>query len=308
MPDTPFEAACKNIVAGTCGGVSIVAVGHPFDTVKVRLQCQNALLHPGQAPLYTGPLDCVRKTLAQEGVIGLYRGAASPLVGQMLFRATLFLSNGECKRLVGGGKPPHDMTLRQITVAGTLTGGVVSFVESPIDMFKSKMQVLRFQEEVAKARGESFKGFRSSAECVRHIVREHGLRGVYQGFQGTMIRNLVSNSFFFPSFEFIKRALTPKGEKASSGALLAAGSLSGIAYWLVPYPLDVVKSSLMSDNIDPSKRQYKGWWDCAQKVYTKGGLRRFYLGISPCILRAAPANTALFFTFETVSGWLGADN
>lgn len=30
--------------------------------------------------------------------------------------------------------------------------------------------------------------------------------------------------------------------------------------------MDVVKSSLMSDALDPSKRQYKGWTDCVRKV------------------------------------------
>lgn len=34
-------------------------------------------------------------------------------------------------------------------------------------------------------------GFKSSYECVKYVVSHHGIRGVYQGFQGTMIRNLV---------------------------------------------------------------------------------------------------------------------
>ena len=31
----------KDVVAGTCGGVSVTLVGHPFDTLKVRLQTQS---------------------------------------------------------------------------------------------------------------------------------------------------------------------------------------------------------------------------------------------------------------------------
>ncbi len=31
----------KDIVAGTCGGISVTLVGHPFDTLKVRLQTQS---------------------------------------------------------------------------------------------------------------------------------------------------------------------------------------------------------------------------------------------------------------------------
>lgn len=36
-----------------------------------------------------------------DGVLGLYKGVLSPLVGQMAFRASLFLSYGATKDLVG---------------------------------------------------------------------------------------------------------------------------------------------------------------------------------------------------------------
>lgn len=65
----------KNFVAGGVGGVFTVAVGHPFDTVKVRLQTMPKPA-PGEAPIFTGALDCVKKTVAKEGFLALYRGMA----------------------------------------------------------------------------------------------------------------------------------------------------------------------------------------------------------------------------------------
>eukprot|EP00117_Sycon_ciliatum_P027776 scpid80308/ scgid1063/ Mitochondrial substrate carrier family protein G; Solute carrier family 25 member 20 homolog A len=59
----------KDVVAGTCGGIAICLVGHPFDTLKVRLQTQ-----PTDHPLYSGLFDCFKKTLKWEGMGGLYRG------------------------------------------------------------------------------------------------------------------------------------------------------------------------------------------------------------------------------------------
>eukprot|EP00955_Chlamydomonas_euryale_P105764 365661-Chlamydomonas_euryale.AAC.49 len=37
----------KDVIAGTCGGISVTLVGHPFDTLKVRLQTQ-----PMDKPIY----------------------------------------------------------------------------------------------------------------------------------------------------------------------------------------------------------------------------------------------------------------
>lgn len=51
-------------VAGMVGKV----VEYPFDTVKVRLQIQ-----PMDRPHYTGALDCITRTLRQEGVNGLFK-------------------------------------------------------------------------------------------------------------------------------------------------------------------------------------------------------------------------------------------
>ena len=36
---------------------------------------------PGQSPLYSGAWDCAKKTVAKEGVRGLYKGMATPIVG-----------------------------------------------------------------------------------------------------------------------------------------------------------------------------------------------------------------------------------
>lgn len=41
-------------------------VGHPFDTVKVRLQTMPTPA-PGAKPLYSGTYDCFKQTIAKDG-------------------------------------------------------------------------------------------------------------------------------------------------------------------------------------------------------------------------------------------------
>ena len=59
----------KNLVSGTFSGIAVCLVGHPFDTLKVRLQTQ-----PVDRPVYKGLLDCFVKTMRWEGIGGLYKG------------------------------------------------------------------------------------------------------------------------------------------------------------------------------------------------------------------------------------------
>lgn len=54
-------AQLRSFFAGGVGGVCAVIVGHPFDLVKVRLQT-------AEKGVYAGAIDCVKKTIAREGL------------------------------------------------------------------------------------------------------------------------------------------------------------------------------------------------------------------------------------------------
>ena len=67
--ETFIARTSKNVLSGTIAGVAVCLVGHPFDTLKVRLQTQ-----PVNKPIYKGLTDCFLKTLKWEGIGGLYKG------------------------------------------------------------------------------------------------------------------------------------------------------------------------------------------------------------------------------------------
>lgn len=69
-PDEPPGAATLlgcGAIASTCGQV----VAYPLQLVRTRLQAQGMHKRP---VVYQGILDCVRKTVAEGGIRGLYRG------------------------------------------------------------------------------------------------------------------------------------------------------------------------------------------------------------------------------------------
>jgi hypothetical protein len=50
----------KDVAAGTAGGIAVVLVGHPFDTLKVLLQTQ-----PSDKPIYSGVVDAAKARVAR---------------------------------------------------------------------------------------------------------------------------------------------------------------------------------------------------------------------------------------------------
>jgi len=67
----------KNLLMGGVAGMFAASVVYPMDMVKTRLQFQKST----GTPLYNGTLDCFRKILASEGILGFYRGLPAQLVG-----------------------------------------------------------------------------------------------------------------------------------------------------------------------------------------------------------------------------------
>jgi solute carrier family 25 carnitine/acylcarnitine transporter 20/29 len=59
------QGIAQSLVVGSIAGLFGKLIEHPFDTIKVRLQTTTN---------FTGFLDCLSKTVKNEGVFGLYKG------------------------------------------------------------------------------------------------------------------------------------------------------------------------------------------------------------------------------------------
>ena len=73
------------------------------------------------------------------------------------------------------------------------------------------------------------------------------------------------------------------------------GGLAGEALWLASYPFDVVKSKMQSDGFGTGQR-YKSMRDTFAQTYRGEGLRGFWKGIWPTLLRAMPVSAGTFAT------------
>ncbi|KAL6071185.1 Solute carrier family 25 member 20 [Balamuthia mandrillaris] len=287
----------KELISGSFGGLALVLVGHPLDTVKVRLQTAAAV--PGStAPQFLGPMDCVRQTVKNEGWKGFYKGVGSPLVGISMINAVLFFSWAESQNLVRSYEG-EVLSYGKLTAAGALTGFVISFFEGPVELVKSKMQV---QYSSGASRQYS-----SSLDCFRQIVRHHGVRGIFQGLWPTLLRDIPANVGYFVGYEFIRRKLSGDEKKThlSPLATMTAGGLAGILYWASCFPFDVIKSRMQIEPSDPSQRRFKSTWQCAVDIQRTQGFRGFWKGFSVAAVRSFPANAACFTVYEVVRAYLG---
>lgn len=104
-----------HFVAGTVGGISLVFVGYPMDTIKVRLQTAAATMRPSV-------WQAVRSTVKHEGFLGFYRGVLSPLAGVPPQYAISFGSRGLASALL----PMDPNSMASLWIAGGISGAVTT--------------------------------------------------------------------------------------------------------------------------------------------------------------------------------------
>ena len=294
----------KGFVAGIFSGIAKLTVGHPFDTIKVRLQTS-------ETTQFRGPVDCLVQTLRREGFKGLYKGATPPLVGWMAMDSLMLGSLTVYRRLLREHvfaspalRPqiPGEMLVKDKLpsfghgIAGIMAGSTVSFIAAPVEHVKARLQT-QYQ---ANKRDRLYSG---PIDCVQKIFRAHGIGGVYHGLLATMI----FRSFFFfwwGSYDVLSRWFDRNTSLATPSINFWAGGLSAQVFWLTSYPSDVVKQRIMTDplgdGLNDGQRRFRSWWQAAKAVGKENGWRGYWRGFGPCFLRAFPANAMALVAFEGV--------
>ncbi|XP_058968412.2 mitochondrial carnitine/acylcarnitine carrier protein-like [Pocillopora verrucosa] len=297
---TRSTSGVKNFLAGGFGGICCVVSGHPLDTIKVRLQTMPQP-EPGQKPLFTGTLDCALKTVRKEGILGLYKGMAAPVVGVAPIFAICFWGFNMGKKLQLKN-PTDEPTYFQILTSGFFAGVCTTVIMAPGERIKCILQIQQASGAEKKYAGPS--------DVVKKLYKQSGIRGVYKGTCATLLRDVPASGMYFASYEFLLNALTPEGKtRKDVGALsiLCAGGVAGMMNWSVGIAPDVLKSRLQTA---PEGTYPNGVRDVFRHMMREEGPGALFRGLTPVMLRAFPANAACFLGFELAMkffDWIAPD-
>jgi solute carrier family 25 carnitine/acylcarnitine transporter 20/29 len=287
------KSSLRDLTAGGVGGVCAVIVGHPFDLVKVRLQTTHGV--------YNGALDCVRKTIAREGMVrGLYAGVSAPLVGVTPMFAVSFWGYGVGKKLVERFSEvkvknnTKQFSVAQISAAGFFSAIPMTLITAPFERVKVLLQI-QGQKELKPGEKPKYSG---GLDVVRQLYKEGGIRSVFRGSAMTLARDGPGSAAYFAVYETVKRSLSPKDAEGNAtgelslGAVMVAGGSAGVAMWIPVFPVDTIKSRLQSAEGRPTIG------GTIREVYGRGGIKAFFPGFGPALARAVPANAATFVGVE----------
>lgn len=156
----------RHFYSGGVAGIGAMIIVYPLETIRTRLSLQMNKSH------YSNPLEVVKKlSLGQ-----LYRGVGISTLGFGPFSAFNFMFFNLYSDILGNMIDPTSSKL----MAGGLAGISSISITYPTDLLRRHFQMSGFSREVPNYDG-IIDGFKT-------IVRNSGIRGLYQGLMPTYIR------------------------------------------------------------------------------------------------------------------------
>jgi solute carrier family 25 (mitochondrial carnitine/acylcarnitine transporter), member 20/29 len=207
----------------------------------------------------------------------------SPMVGVAAINSMLFAVYGSVLRFTA--KDPLEPAVRDVFIAGALSGFVNGFFSCPMELVK-----IRLQNQVDSP-GKLYNG---PYDCIKKIIKTDGFKGLYRGLPTTLLRETPSYGAYFAAYELFCKLIPNSDPNEPSFGLLMAGGSAGVVGWLSTYPLDVVKTRLqcISESQAP---KYKTMVNAFHVIAREEGYRVFFSGLGATAMRAFPTNAATFY-------------
>lgn len=276
-----------------CGGMSGVATAFlltPVELIKCRLQIDRVEVpQSGPAsmkkasgaiaqaattlaqPKYKGTIDCAVKSVQEEGIRVLYKGFSATLIREVFGTACWFATYEYCvRKLAPNVKNRDDVPSWTVLTAGAISGLVLNFVPYPFDTIKSIVQTL--QDPAVPSNTSSPGSTSSSSSSPSSASASVSSKS---GMTARSPNTAVAASAVYSA--------PPKTQHAFSTPMPGNSNTTGPTSTSRPAPAQ------------------PGFIQLTRIFVRTYGIRGLYSGLAPALIRAIPANAAIFFMYETLT-------
>merc|ERR1712151_579835 len=165
----------SNVAAGGLAGSLSLTVVYSLDFARTRLA--NDAKGKGGERQFNGLIDVYKKTLASDGIGGLYRGFVISRVGIFIYRGLYFGLYDTLKPMFLGDNPSATLSFF-LGWAITIVSGLASY---PIDTVRRRMMM-------TSGGGVKYNG---SIDCARQVIKNEGFMSLMKGAGANILRGVA---------------------------------------------------------------------------------------------------------------------
>jgi solute carrier family 25 (adenine nucleotide translocator) protein 4/5/6/31 len=175
----PYAVAFgKNIASGGVAGAMSLCFVYSLDYARTRLANDTKSAKKGGAERqFNGLIDVYRKTLATDGVAGLYRGFVISCVGIIIYRGCYFGFYDTLKPILLGDNASLALSFA-LGYGVTVVSGLISY---PVDTIRRRMMMTSGQAEK----------YAGSWDCFSKIMKKEGFMSLMKGAGANILRGIA---------------------------------------------------------------------------------------------------------------------
>ncbi|KAF8586088.1 mitochondrial carrier [Ramaria rubella] len=166
-----------NVASGAAAGASSSLFVYSLDYARTRLSADGK--SKGGQRQFTGLIDVYKKTLASDGIAGLYRGFVPSVVGIMVYRGLYFGGYDTIKETVLVGSLKGNF-LASFSVGWVVTTGA-AIAAYPLDTIRRRMMMTS---------GEKVR-YKNFIDAGRQIVLKEGTKSLFNGAGANILRGIA---------------------------------------------------------------------------------------------------------------------
>ncbi|RNA09636.1 calcium-binding mitochondrial carrier S -2 isoform X2 [Brachionus plicatilis] len=277
----------RNLIAGAFAGAVSRTCTAPFDRLKTVMQ---ALGSRKKIKVIGG----FGHMLKEGGLRSLWRGNGMNVIKIAPEAALKFTFYEELKTYFIKDKN-REANVFERFCAGSMAGALAQSTIYPMELLKTRM--------VLGKTGE----YSSIFDCAGKIIKYEGLLAFYKGFVPNILGIIPYAGTDLAVYETLKRFYMKKNqidENPSIPILLMCGTTSTICGQLVSYPFSLIRTRLQAQEVPMDSENRDTMRKLLIRIWRNEGLRGFYRGLLPNIIKVVPAVSISYVVYENVKNIL----
>jgi len=168
-----------NLASGGAAGATSLLFVYSLDYARTRLANDAKSAKKGGERQFNGLIDVYKKTLASDGIAGLYRGFGPSVFGIVVYRGLYFGMYDSIKPvLLTGDLEGSFLASFALGWCVTTGAGIASY---PLDTVRRRMMMTS---------GEAVK-YKSSLHAAKEIIAKEGVRSLFKGAGANILRGVA---------------------------------------------------------------------------------------------------------------------
>lgn len=190
-----------NMASGGLAGSVSLAFVYSLDFARTKLTNDLKSAKKGGAKQYNGLIDVYKKTLATDGVVGLYRGFVISCVGIVIYRGLYFGLYDTVKPLLPANIKNNFYVNFGVGWTVTVLAGLASY---PIDTIRRRMMMTS---------GQAVK-YNGSIDCAQQIIAKEGVLSLFKGAGANILRG-IAGAGAISGYDALQRIIDPNAKPSS---------------------------------------------------------------------------------------------